>query len=148
MADTPAEYIQHHLQNLVYGAHPDKGWIIAQTPEEVKAMGFWAVHVDTLGWSLFMGLIFITLFRIAAKRAVTGVPTGLQNMAEMCIEFVQGIVKDTFHGKNPLVAPLALTIFVWVFFDEQPEVDPGRLHSWPGPCHGPAVLQDRPHRRP
>ena len=115
MADTPAEYIQHHLQNLVYGSHPDKGWIIAQTPEEVKAMGFWAVHVDTLGWSLFMGLIFITLFRIAAKRAVTGVPTGLQNMAEMCIEFVQGIVKDTFHGKNPLVAPLALTIFVWVF---------------------------------
>ena len=61
MADTPAEYIQHHLQNLVYGAHPDKGWIIAQTPEEVKAMGFWAVHVDTLGWSLFMGLIFVTL---------------------------------------------------------------------------------------
>ena len=115
MADTPAEYIQHHLQNLVYGAHPDKGWIIAQTPEEVKAMGFWAVHVDTLGWSLFMGLIFVTLFRMAAKRAVTGVPAGLQNMAEMCIEFVEGIVRDTFHGKNPLVAPLALTIFVWVF---------------------------------
>ena len=115
MADTPAEYIQHHLQNLVYGAHPDKGWIIAQTPEEVKAMGFWAVNVDTLGWSLFMGLIFVTLFRMAAKRAVTGVPAGLQNMAEMCIEFVEGMVKDTFHGKNPLVAPLALTIFVWVF---------------------------------
>lgn len=115
MADTPAEYIQHHLQNLVYGAHPEKGWVLAQTPEDVKAMGFWAFHVDTLGWSLFMGLIFIVLFRLAARKATSGVPGGLQNMAEMAIDFVEGIVKDTFHGKNALIAPLALTIFVWVF---------------------------------
>lgn len=115
MANTPAEYIQHHLQNLVYGAHPEKGWIIAQTPEEVKAMGFWAVHLDSLGWSIVMGLVFIVLFRLAAKRATSDTPGALQNLAEVCIEFVEGIVKDTFHGRNPLIAPLALTIFVWIF---------------------------------
>ncbi|MBU1332908.1 MAG: F0F1 ATP synthase subunit A [Gammaproteobacteria bacterium] len=115
MANTPAEYIQHHLQNLVYGEHPEKGWILAQTPEDVAQMGFWAVHVDTMGWSVFMGLIFLGLFRLAASKATQGVPGRLQNVAEMAIEFVQGIIKDTFHGRNSLVAPLALTIFVWVF---------------------------------
>lgn len=114
MANTPAEYIQHHLQNLVYGAHPEKGWVIAQNPEEVSAMGFWAVHVDTLGWSIFMGVIFLFLFRRVAVQANAGVPTGLQNVVEAVVEFVGGVVKDSFHGRNPLIAPLALTIFVWV----------------------------------
>ncbi|MFZ2289070.1 MAG: F0F1 ATP synthase subunit A [Halopseudomonas yangmingensis] len=114
MANTSAEYIQHHLQNLVYGAHPEKGWILAQTPEDVAQMGFWAVHVDTLGWSLFMGIIFITLFRMVAKRATAGVPGKLQNVVEMTVDFVQGMVKDTFHGRSPIIGPLALTIFVWI----------------------------------
>ena len=78
-------------------------------------MGFMAFHVDTLGWSVFMGLIFLFLFRTVAKRATVGVPGKLQNVVEMTVEFIQGIVKDTFHGRNALVAPLALTIFVWVF---------------------------------
>lgn len=115
MANTPAEYIQHHLQNLVFGSLPGKGWVIAQNHEEVKQMGFWAVHVDTLGWSVLMGLVFLFLFRSVAKRANAGVPSGLQNLVEMVIEFVEGMVKDTFHGRNPVIAPLALTIFVWVF---------------------------------
>jgi len=71
------------------------------------------VMVD--GWSLLMGAIFILLFRSAAKSATTGVPGKLQNFVEMCVEFVEGVVKDTFHGRNALIAPLALTIFVWVF---------------------------------
>jgi len=115
MANTPAEYIQHHLQNLVFGSHPVNGWSFAQNHEQVKEMGFWAIHVDTLGWSVFMGLIFLFLFSRVAKHANAGVPTGLQNLVEMVIEFVEGVVKDTFHGRNPVVAPLALTIFVWVF---------------------------------
>jgi F-type H+-transporting ATPase subunit a len=114
MANTPAEYIQHHLQNLVFGSHPEKGWVIAQNHEEVREMGFWAIHVDTLGWSVLMGLVFLFLFRSVAKKANEGVPTGLQNLVEMCFEFVEGVVKDTFHGRNPVIAPLALTIFVWV----------------------------------
>ena len=115
MANTPAEYIQHHLQNLVFGNIPGKGWVLARTHEEVKEMGFWALHLDTLGWSVAMGLVFLVLFRCVAKRANTGIPSGLQNFVEMVIEFVEGMVKDTFHGRNPLIAPLALTIFVWVF---------------------------------
>ena len=115
MANTPAEYIQHHLSNLVFGNVPGKGWMFAHSHEEVKEMGFWAIHVDTLGWSVFMGLIFLFLFRSVAKKAEAGVPSGLQNLVEMVIEFVEGTVKDTFHGRNPVIAPLALTIFVWVF---------------------------------
>ncbi|WP_349568928.1 F0F1 ATP synthase subunit A [Azotobacter salinestris] len=115
MANTPVEYIQHHLQNLVLGSHPEKGWIIARTAEEAKEMGFWSIHLDTLGWSIAMGVLFLWLFRKAALSATTKVPGPLQNIAEMCIEFVEGMVRDTFHGRNPLIAPLALTIFVWVF---------------------------------
>ena len=126
MASTPAEYIQHHLQNLTLGKLPagyvradgsvldQATWTIAQTGAEAQAMGFMAVHLDTLGWSLLMGLVFILLFRSVAKSATEGVPGKLQNLVEITVEFIEGIVKDTFHGRNPVIAPLALTIFVWV----------------------------------
>jgi len=125
-ADTPVEYIKHHLQNLTYGKLPEgyeradgtlvdeATWTFARTAQEASDMGFMAFHVDTLGWSLFMGILFLGLFRFAAKRATTGVPTGLQNVVEMTVEFIQGVVRDGFHARNPLIAPLALTIFVWI----------------------------------
>ena len=78
-------------------------------------MGFWAFHVDTLGWSIFLGLVFLVMFRSAAKRATSGQPGALQNFVEVMVEFVDQSVKDTFHGKNAVIAPLALTIFVWIF---------------------------------
>ena len=112
---TASGYIQHHLQNLTYGQLPNGDWGFAHTAAEAKAMGFWAFHVDTLGWSLALGLIFILLFRMAAKRATSGQPGALQNFVEVIVEFVDGSVKDTFHARNPLIAPLALTIFVWIF---------------------------------
>ena len=116
MAETTASgYIQHHLQNLTFGQLPTGGWGFAHTAAEAKEMGFWAFHVDTLGWSVALGLIFVLLFRMAAKKATSGQPGGLQNFVEVLIEFVDSSVKDTFHGRNPLIAPLALTIFVWVF---------------------------------
>jgi len=93
---TSQEYIKHHLTNLSVGE------------------GFWSFHIDTIGWSVFLGLVFITLFRSVAKKATTGVPGKLQCAVEMVIEFVDDSVKSTFHGKNPLIAPLSLTIFVWV----------------------------------
>lgn len=126
MASTPAEYIQHHLQNLTLGKLPEgyvradgtvldhATWTIAQNGAEAQSMGFMAVHLDTLGWSVLMGLVFILLFRFVAKRATEGVPGKLQNLVEMSVDFIDGIVKDTFHGRNPLIAPLALTIFIWV----------------------------------
>ncbi|MFG0382827.1 F0F1 ATP synthase subunit A [Pseudomonas sp. zbq_18] len=112
---TASGYIQHHLQNLTFGQLPNGDWGFAHTAQEAKEMGFWAFHVDTLGWSVFLGLVFILLFRMAAKRATSGQPGGLQNFVEVLVEFVDGSVKDTFHGRNPLIAPLALTIFVWIF---------------------------------
>ncbi len=112
---TASSYIQHHLQNLTYGNHPEGGWMFAHTAQEAKEMGFWAIHVDTMGWSIVLGLIFLGLFRSAAKKATTGVPGGLQNFVEIMIEFVDNSVKETFHGRNKVIAPLALTVFCWVF---------------------------------
>ena len=126
-ADTPVEYIKHHLTNLTYGKLPagyeradgsvvqEASWSFATTAQEATDMGFMAIHVDTMGWSLAMGLLFLGLFRFAASRVTEGVPSGLQNLVEVSFEFIQGLVRDVFHGKNPLIAPLALTIFVWIF---------------------------------
>ncbi|EAQ63103.1 F-type H+-transporting ATP synthase, A subunit, partial [Marinomonas sp. MED121] len=112
---TASEYIQHHLQNLTYGQHPDGTWGIAHGAAEAADMGFWAIHLDTMGFSIALGLLFIWLFRKAAKKASAETPSGLQNFVELMVEFVDGSVKETFHGKSKVVAPLALTIFVWVF---------------------------------
>lgn len=112
---TPSEYIQHHLTNLTFGMHPENGLSFAHGAKEASEMGFWAIHVDTLGWSLFLGCIFIYLFRKAAKQASEGVPGGLQNFVEIMVEFVDKNVKDSFHGRSKLIAPLALTIFCWIF---------------------------------
>nr|WP_300307661.1 F0F1 ATP synthase subunit A [Halomonas sp.] len=112
---TPTEYIQHHLQNLTFGLHPDHGWSIAHSAQEASEMGFWAIHLDTMGWSIGLGLIFLWVFKKAANAATTGVPGALQNFVELMVEFVDNSVKDTFHGKSKLIAPLALTIFCWVF---------------------------------
>lgn len=112
---TASGYIQHHLQNLTFGKLPSGEWGFAHTAEQAKEMGFWAFHVDTLGWSIAVGLLFVILFRLAARKATSGIPGGLQNLVEVMVDFVDGSVKDTFHGRNPLIAPLALTIFVWIF---------------------------------
>ena len=109
-----SEYIRHHLQNLTYGRLPDGNLGIAQTAEQAKDMGFWALNLDTLGVSLFLGLVFLILFRQVAKQASTGVPTGMQNFVEWIVEFIDGSVRGSFSGKNDVVAPLALTIFVWI----------------------------------
>ncbi|MFZ1827939.1 MAG: F0F1 ATP synthase subunit A [Candidatus Competibacteraceae bacterium] len=90
-------YIVHHLTNLKIGE------------------GFWTIHVDTLFFSISLGALFLWLFMKAAKSATSDVPGPLQNFCEIMIDFVDTQVKDSFHGRNPVIAPLALTIFVWVF---------------------------------
>lgn len=114
-AQTSAEYIRHHLTNLTYGRHPDGRWGLAHSAEEAEAMGFWSVHVDSMAWSIGLGLVFLALFRRAARRATAGVPGSLQNFVEMIVDFIEETVDSIFSHKNPLIAPLALTIFVWVF---------------------------------
>jgi F-type H+-transporting ATPase subunit a len=112
---TSAEYIHHHLQNLTFGRLADGSWGIAHGFAEAKAMGFWAVHLDTLGFSIGLGALFLYFFRKAARKATTGVPGGWQNFVEWIVEFVEDSVKGSFSGKNTLIAPLALTIFIWIF---------------------------------
>ena len=114
-AITSTDYIKHHLQNLTFGQTHDGSWGIAHSAEEAKEMGFWAFHVDSLGWSIALGVFFLFLSRRVAINATSDVPGGLQNYVEMIVEFVDDTVKDSFHGNNPLIAPLALTIFMWVF---------------------------------
>lgn len=112
---TPTSYILHHLQNMVYGKHPVNGWSFAETSEQAADMGFWAIHVDSLGWSIFLGVLFLALFRKAAKTATSGVPGLWQNFVEVMVNFVDNSVKESFHGRNEVIAPLGLTIFVWIF---------------------------------
>ncbi|GAA3942137.1 F0F1 ATP synthase subunit A [Litoribacillus peritrichatus] len=112
---TSTEYIRHHLQNLTYGQKADGSWGFAHTAQEASDMGFMAIHVDSMFWTLSLGVLFLFLFRSVAKKASTGVPTGFQNFAEMVLEFIDSTVKGSFHGRNPLIAPLSLTIFTWVF---------------------------------
>ncbi|MFN2327485.1 MAG: F0F1 ATP synthase subunit A [Chromatocurvus sp.] len=126
---TVSDYIVHHLTNLTYGRLPggyerydgsvivDGGsWVMAHGADEAAAMGFMALHVDSMIWSIGLGIVFCWLFRSVALKASSGVPSGLVNVIEMIVGFVDNTVKNTFHGRNPVIAPLALTIFVWVFF--------------------------------
>ncbi|MEM8661528.1 MAG: F0F1 ATP synthase subunit A [Pseudomonadota bacterium] len=125
---TVSEYIVHHLTNWTFGKLPGGferadgsviqeggAWVIAASGDEAALMGFNAIHLDSMMWSIGLGIIFCWIFRSVAKKAETGVPSGVVNFVEMIVEFVDNTVRDTFHGRNPLIAPLALTIFVWVF---------------------------------
>ena len=111
---TASGYIKHHLTNLTFGQHPDGHWGFAHSAAEAADMGFWAIHVDTIFWSVFLGALLMFIFHRAAKAATAGTPNGLVNFAEWVIEFIDDNVKSTFHGSTPIVAPMALTIFVWV----------------------------------
>ena len=99
------EYIKHHLTYLTLN---------------LKTMtlgngGFWTINLDTVFFSVILGVIALGLLYIGARRVTTGVPRCWQNFAEIMLDFADSQVKDCFHGKNKLIGPLALTIFVWVF---------------------------------
>lgn len=111
---TSAEYIKHHLQNLTYGQLPDGSWGVAHSAEQAKAMGFWAINLDTTIISFVLGAVFLFFFARAAQKASAGVPTGLQNFVEWIVDFIDTSVRGSFTAKNDLVAPLALTIFAWI----------------------------------
>lgn len=115
MADDASGYIKHHLTNLTYGKHPEDGWGFAENAQEAAEMGFWAVNVDSVFWSVTLGIVFCLIFWAAARRATPGVPGGLQNAVEMIVDFIDETTSSIFQHRNSLVAPMALTIFVWVF---------------------------------
>ncbi|RDS82171.1 F0F1 ATP synthase subunit A [Dyella monticola] len=104
MASEPGgftEYIQHHLTFL--------------KPPSISPDGFWAVHIDSIAVSLVLGILFCFWFWLKARKATSGVPGKGQAFVELVLEFVDGQVKDVFHGDRRVLGPLALTVFVWVF---------------------------------
>jgi F-type H+-transporting ATPase subunit a len=78
-------------------------------------MGFWAFHVDSLAFSGILGVLFVLIFASVARKAKSGIPSGMVNFVEMVVEFVDTSVRDSFHGRSTLIAPLALTVFCWIF---------------------------------
>lgn len=111
---TSSEYIRHHLQNLTCGIH-DGIFSCAHSIEEAKQMGFFALNLDTILMSFLLGSVFLFVFAYAARHASAGVPSGLVNFVEWILEFVESSVQGSFSFKNSLVAPLALTVFIWIF---------------------------------
>jgi F-type H+-transporting ATPase subunit a len=109
-ASDSGAYIQHHLQNLQVCKAESGEWVWNHC-----AGNFWAMNVDSMFWSVLLGLIFVFMFRGVAKKTSADKPGKMQAFVEIVVELVNTSVTDTFHGKSRLIAPLALTIFVWVF---------------------------------
>ncbi|OMQ20333.1 F0F1 ATP synthase subunit A [Serratia oryzae] len=116
--NTPQEYIGHHLTHLQIGT------------------GFWSVNIDSIFFSVVLGVVFLAIFRKVAKNATSGVPGKLQTAVELLVGFVDNSVKDMYHGKSKVIAPLALTVFVWVFLMNLMDLIPvdflPHLGTWAG----------------
>ena len=105
-------YIKHHLTHL--------------TVNVGQGGGFWALHLDSVFFTLVLAFVLILLLSLAARRATSGVPGKFQAAVELLVEFVDDMVKDTFHGSNKFIAPLAITIFCLVFLENFMDILPGR----------------------
>jgi len=93
-------YIQHHLQHLQW---------------QVGEGSFMKINVDSVLFSLLACAVFLFFFLRTARKATAGVPGKFQTFVEMVVGFVDGLVRETFHGRSKLIAPLAITIFCVVF---------------------------------
>src|SRR5437868_6013975 len=96
-----SEYIAHHLRHLA-------------SDRQMAIFDPHIVHFDTITFSVLCGLIVLVALRVAAMRASAGVPGRFQGAVEMLIEFVNDQAKGMVHGKLDFIAPLALTVFLWV----------------------------------
>jgi F-type H+-transporting ATPase subunit a len=102
-----SSYILHHLTNLKLDLHTMR--------IDPDATGFWVLHLDSVVFSVVLALIFVVMFRLAARKATSGVPGKWQNFIELCVQSVDGLVKDAYHHGASFVAPTALLVGFWVF---------------------------------
>jgi F-type H+-transporting ATPase subunit a len=100
-APTASEYITHHLGHL---SNKHQGFVV----------DFSVVNYDTLFWSITMGVIGCLIMWLAARRATSGVPGRFQAAVETLFEMVDNQAKTIVHGDRSFIAPMALTVFVWV----------------------------------
>src|ERR1700719_3205836 len=96
------EYILHH-----------QSFLSNKAPHGI--VDFTVINYDTVFFSVVLALVFFVTFWMVARKATAGVPGKFQNFIEMIIEFIDNQVRDSFHGTSRLIAPLALTIFCWIF---------------------------------
>ncbi|HUP91382.1 MAG TPA: F0F1 ATP synthase subunit A [Solimonas sp.] len=115
-------YVLHHLTNLKLD--------LQTMTIDPHATGFWVLNLDSVIFSLLLGSTFFFIFYRTAKKATAGVPSGLQNFVEMVLEFVQTQTREVFPHANPLVVPLALTIFMWVLLMNLMDFIPVDLLPW------------------
>ncbi|HEY0310627.1 MAG TPA: F0F1 ATP synthase subunit A [Luteimonas sp.] len=120
MATEPAsggstEYINHHLHHLQVS---------------VGDGAFMTLNVDTLVFTAILSLLFLVGFIGAARRATAGVPGKFQTIVEIIVGFVDGLVRETFHGRSKLIAPLSITIFLLVFLMNFMDMVPVDLLPW------------------
>jgi F-type H+-transporting ATPase subunit a len=99
---TASEYIVHHLGHF-------------STAHQHKIIDFSIVNLDTVLWSVLMGVLGLFFMTRAARAATSGVPGRFQAFVEMVVEMVNDQAKNIVHGDRSFIAPLALTVFVWVF---------------------------------
>jgi F-type H+-transporting ATPase subunit a len=114
---TANEYILHHLTFL-------------SNKEPKGIVDFSVIHLDTVFFSFVLAVLFGAMFYFAARGATSGLPGKFQNFVEWLVEFVDNQVKDSFQGTNKLLAPLALTIFCWVFLFNAMDLLPVDLLPW------------------
>jgi F-type H+-transporting ATPase subunit a len=100
-APSASEYIIHHLGHL-------------STHHQEKIVDFSIINMDTIFWSVAMGVLGCLFMFFAARKATSGVPGRFQAFVEMIVELVEDQSKAIVHGDRTFIAPLALTVFVWV----------------------------------
>jgi F-type H+-transporting ATPase subunit a len=129
------DYISHHLQNLTV-CKKDGAWVWNECHGN-----FYAVNVDSMFFALALGLVVLFLFGRVARRATTGVPGRLQTAIEVVVEFVDQSVRETFHGTSKLIAPLALTLFMWIFLMNLMDLIPVDWLPWAAKAAGVEYLR-------
>jgi len=148
-AITSSEYIKHHLTNLTFGQYADGHWGLAHSMEEAGSMGITAINLDSMFWSIALGALFVWLFSRIARRATAGVPGSFQNFVEVMVEFADDNVKGAFSARNPLIAPMALTIFCWIFLMNLMDLIPvdiiPMIAGWLGIPHMKVVPSNDPN---
>lgn len=116
-APTATEYIVHHLTHNA-------------TDKQKFIVDFSVVNLDTLFFSVVCLLLTLLALRAAARRVTTGVPGRFQAFVEMIVEMVEEQSKSIVHGDRTFIAPLALTVFVWIFVMNAIDLIPVELFPW------------------
>ena len=103
-APTAGEYIVHHLQHL-------------QNQKQTAVVDFSVFNLDSIFWATLLGVVGCYVLYRAAAKATSGVPGRFQAFVELMVEMVDTQAKGIVHNatSRKLVAPLALTVFVWIF---------------------------------